>query len=88
MVAGQSKLCVCCVFYNTSTALHSPSSTYTQQQVFSMPLFEAWEGYMIKRRWRITNTPWLLRFLFRSMYVIFTTIMAATFPFFEGALHC
>lgn len=58
------------------------------KQVFSMPLFEAWEGYMIKRRWRITNTPWLLRFLFRSMYVIFTTLMAATFPFFEGARHC
>lgn len=49
-----------------------------------MPLYEAWEVFIISRRWRITNTPWLMRVLFRSIYVLCTTLIAATFPFFEG----
>ncbi len=53
-------------------------------QVFSMPLFEAWEVLIINKGWRITRTPWLMRVLFRSIYVICTTLIAATFPFFEG----
>lgn len=40
---------------------------------------------MTRRQFRVADYPWLMRLIFRSTYVLFTTCVAAALPFFSGA---
>ncbi|KAL4354898.1 hypothetical protein GQ457_06G036530 [Hibiscus cannabinus] len=53
-------------------------------QVFSMPVFDMIESFLVKQM--KFKPSWILRFLTRNIYVAFTMLVGITFPFFGGLL--
>jgi hypothetical protein len=50
-------------------------------QVFAQPIFEAVERQVLQSS-PPTPKPWLLRMVFRSVFVLLTTLLACMLPFF------
>lgn len=54
----------------------------TAMQVYTMPVFEAVEGYLQRHYPALDARPVLLRLTFRSFYVLLAALVAAVLPFF------
>lgn len=52
--------------------------------MYSMPVFDMIEASC--RQWGLTRNKIITRLIMRSIYVVFTTFVATTLPFFGGKL--